>query len=187
MYGHRRPLPGWPRRRRRAGRGSRARPRPRNPSSRMRSIALMVEPPVVTTSSTTRQRRAGRAAAPRSSATGRAPCAPCGRRTPSRRRPGQSGAGDRVGAHRDAADRRGAHGARLLGDELAERAKAVRQQDRPFGVDQVLGLAPLVSVTSPITSACSRSSAISRSRAAGSHRVRPAPRPWSQPSHQASG
>jgi hypothetical protein len=51
---------------------------------------------------------------------------------------GERGARDRVGAHRQAADRGGADLARLLGHQLAERAEAFRPQDRPLRVYEVL-------------------------------------------------
>ena len=103
-----------------------------------------------------------RAAGPRPGAAGRAPWRPCARRTPSRRRPaGERGAGDRVGAHRHAADRRRVPLGELRGEQRAERGERRRAQDRALGVDVVLRLAPLVSVTLPITRACSRSSATS--------------------------
>jgi hypothetical protein len=49
-------------------------------------------------------------------------------------------AGHGVGAHRHPADRGGVPRARALGEQLAERRKAVRQQDRALGVDVVLRL-----------------------------------------------
>ena len=51
---------------------------------------------------------------------------------------GQRGARDRVGAHSDPAHGGRAHALRLGRHQLAERAEAVRQQDRPLGVDVVL-------------------------------------------------
>ena len=52
---------------------------------------------------------------------------------------GERGAGDRVGAHRHAADGRGAPLGHLRGEQRAERGEARRAQDRALGVDVVLG------------------------------------------------
>ena len=78
---------------------------------------------------------------------------------------GERGAGRRVGAHRQPADRGGLPLARVARRQLGQRGEARRAQDGALGVDVVLRRAPEVSVTSPMTSACSRSSAIRVSRA----------------------
>ena len=53
--------------------------------------------------------------------------------------PGERGAGERVGAHRHAADRRAAPRGHLRREQHGERAEALRAQDRALGVDVVVG------------------------------------------------
>ena len=55
---------------------------------------------------------------------------------------GERGAGDRVGAHREAPDRRRAERGGVRGDELAKCREPVGPQDRPLGVDVVGGARP---------------------------------------------
>jgi hypothetical protein len=50
-------------------------------------------------------------------------------------------AGERIGAHGRAADRRAAPRRHLRGEQERQRGEAVREQDRALGVDVVLGLA----------------------------------------------
>ena len=149
------------RRRRRGGRARSRRRRSRRPSSCRAAIAASVEPPVVTTSSTTTQRSASSSSGP--SMRRCRPCALASLRTKNalrpRARPAQRRAGDRVGAHRHAAD-----GRRVpLGDLRREQRRRAPRSPRGAGSRawrrrSTRPRAPLVSVTSPITSACSRSS-----------------------------
>ena len=137
------------------------------PASCSASIAASVEPPVVTTSSTTTQRSSGRQrraldaplqpvrlgvlAHEERLRLARRPRAP-------RRRPGPRPSSSRPRPWRPSS-------ATCAATSVGQRGEALGAQDRALGVHVVLGRAPLVSVTSPITSACSRSSATSASRA----------------------
>ena len=109
------------------------------PSSRTRSIAWTVEPPVVTTSSTIRQRSPGSSGGPSTQR-----CSPCSLRSLRTKKAftsapaGERGAGDRVRAHRHPADcgRAGRSASRRTSSPSAR--KPCRQQDRPLGIHVVL-------------------------------------------------
>ena len=113
-----------------------------SPSSRIRSIARTVEPPVVTTSSTTRHLVPGSSSGP--STQRWRPCSLRSLRTKKAirsapARVAERRAGERVGAHRHPADRVRAELGRALGDQLADRAVGGLAQDRPLRVDVVGG------------------------------------------------
>ena len=101
----------------------------------------------------------------------------------------ERGAGDRVGAHRDAADRRDAQRARLIRHQLAEGPEALRPQDRSLRVDQVLRLAAageghLADQERVVAQLADQPLARRLAQVDARGRRR---RPWSQPSHHQSG
>ena len=111
------------------------------PASCSASIAAIVEPPVVTTSSTTTQRSSASSTGPSMRRCRPWPLASLRTKKPfALAAAGERRAGDRVGAHRHAADRGRVPAPHALGgDQLAERPEPGRPQDRPLGVDVVLG------------------------------------------------